>query len=264
MEVDQGSSQSTGSRSVYSITLELVGPQTRPGAPNSLGGVHTRPGASKLPWKCSDLPRIQLDKSMTSTKPQSTSLSEAEIRDTRDHIAKTKDLLLHAFHKASAKQRSELQSNLQVLQDLSMLYQLISGICEGLSKARRSSDLKNWLPKGEIVKMVQACCNQRYEDHDIESIFYKHGGVNGLLVFHLGTKDYDGLVGKTLALPKGMIADLAKRCGKEEINAVVPVWIKTNNQKSTIAFFSPSRLSITDVPSRVRSYGDPPSALSLG
>lgn len=62
---------------------------------------------------------------MTSAQPQSISLSEAEIKDTCDHTAKTKRLLLHAFHNASAEQKSDLEPNLKDLQDLLTLYEVI-------------------------------------------------------------------------------------------------------------------------------------------
>jgi len=196
---------------------------------------------------------------MTSAQPQSISLSEAEIKETCDHTAKTKRLLLHAFYNASAEQKSDLEPNLKDLQDLLTLYEVISDVRKGLNKTKST-----WVPRGHIAEIVRACCNQRYEEHDIESIFYKHGGINGLLVLHLGAKDHTPVYSKICALSIEMIAELAKQCGKEKINGAVPGWIDDyNRSRSTFAFFSPSRLSMTDVPSRVRSNGLPPSAISL-
>jgi len=69
--------------------------------------------------------------------------------------------------------------------------------CTKLSSLRRtlregSKSLKTWIPRGLIVRVVQACHDQRkqYEEHDIEYIFYEHEDINGLLVLHLGSRSH--------------------------------------------------------------------------
>lgn len=174
---------------------------------------------------------------MAATQPQSISVSEAEIKDTCDHATETKRLLQYAFDNASAEQQSHLVTNLMDLQNLITLYELISAIRKGL---KNTKSLNNWLPRGHTAKIVRACCNQQYEENDIEYIFYENGDINGLLVFHLGTKDQTTLFSKTLALPRERIAELAKMCKKEKINSVVPGWIDSYDRtKSTPAFFVP-------------------------
>jgi hypothetical protein len=176
---------------------------------------------------------------MTATQPQSISLSEADIKDTCSHATETKRLLLHAFDNASAEQQSELEPNLKDLQSVLTLYELISAIRMGLKKTK---SLDMWFPKGHIEQIVRACCNQRYREHDIECILYEHGDINGLLVFHLGTKSQTTLFPKTYALPREMIVGLAKQCKKEVINKVIPGWItRYDRTKSTIAFFVPQQ-----------------------
>jgi hypothetical protein len=174
---------------------------------------------------------------MTATQPQSISLSDAEFKDTFDHTTETKRLLQHAFDHGSAKQQSDLIPTLMNLQQLITLYELISAIRQGL---KNTTSLDNWLPRGHPAKILEACCNQRYLEDDLEYIFYKDGGINGLLVFHLGTKGQTTLFTKTLALPRERIVELAKMCKKEQINALIEKWIgKYKMTKSTTAFFVP-------------------------
>lgn len=93
---------------------------------------------------------------------------------------------------------------------------------------------------------------------------FTNGGINRLLVLHLGTKDHTAIFSIIGVLLIEIIAELAKKYGKEKINAGIAGWINDyNTSKSTFTFFSPSRLSMTNVPSRVRSNGVPPSALLL-
>jgi hypothetical protein len=157
--------------------------------------------------------------SMTAKQPQSISLSEANVKDTCDHAAKSKGLLLHAFRNGSVEQQSRLAPNIKDLQNLLTLYEIIFSVRKALDETRES--LKNWIPKGHIELIVRACCNQQYKEHDVEHIFYNHGDINGLLVFYLGTKGQTTLFPKARALPIEMMVDLAIQCGKEQINSVV-------------------------------------------
>ena len=148
----------------------------------------------------------------------------------------------------------------QAPKNLLTLFEVICAVRKGLKRTKSIT----WIPRGHIKEIIRACCNQRYEEHDIESILYKHGDIKGLLVFHLGTMGQTTLFPKTRALPIEMIEDLAKRCAKEEINSAVLEWIeKYDRSKSTISFFVPKK-TFTNAPSRIQSNGAPPSTLSLG
>jgi len=70
--------------------------------------------------------------------------------------------------------------------------------------------------------------------------FMKNGDINGLLVLHLGTRPQTSLFPKIRALSTDMIADLAKQCKKETINALVPEWI-TDYDRSKSILFCPRR-----------------------
>jgi hypothetical protein len=182
---------------------------------------------------------------MTTAQPQPISLSEAEaekaeiteadIENICDHTTETKRLLQDAFHKASADLQSGLEPIIEELQHLLTQYELIFAVRKGLKR----QSLTRWIPRGYITDIIQACCNHLYEERDLESIFYEHGDINGLLVFHLGAKSQTKLFSKADALPTASMADLAKQCKREEINKLVPDWIDTyDRSKSTIAFLA--------------------------
>jgi hypothetical protein len=84
--------------------------------------------------------------------------------------------------------------------------------------------------------VVQACCNQRYKDHDIERIFHKHGGINAVLVLHLGTRFQNALFGQLYVLSVEMWEKLAKQFREEEINALVKAWIDGYDKSRSIFF----------------------------
>jgi hypothetical protein len=165
---------------------------------------------------------------MTETQPQPISLSETELKEIKLKATETKRLLEYAFHNASAEQLSELEPSLKDIRVQLKLCELISA--------------GTWLPRGNIEQIVRACSNQRYEALAIESILNKHGGINGLLVFHLGVKDQTTLFTTVDALPTEMKEDLAKQCGKEKINMYVAQWISSyDTSKSTIVFLAPQQ-----------------------
>jgi hypothetical protein len=176
---------------------------------------------------------------MTETQPQPISLSETELKEIKLKATETKRLLEYAFHNASAEQLSELEPSLTDIRVQLKLCELISAVRTGLKKSR---SLGTWLPRGNIEQIVRACSNQRYEALAIESILNKHGGINGLLVFHLGVKDQTTLFTTVDALPTEMKEDLAKQCGKEKINMYVAQWISSyDTSKSTIVFLAPQQ-----------------------
>jgi hypothetical protein len=53
----------------------------------------------------------------------------------------------------------------------------------------------------------------------------------------LGTKSQTSLFSRICALPTDMITELAKQCKEEEINPVVPDWIKNYDRSKSILFF---------------------------
>jgi hypothetical protein len=71
---------------------------------------------------------------------------------------------------------------------------------------------KTWIPEGRIEQVVQACCNQRYIEHDIERIFYEHGDIKAVLVLHLSTRFQNALFGQLYVLPVELREELAKQC----------------------------------------------------
>jgi hypothetical protein len=161
------------------------------------------------------------------------SLSEAEFQGLCDLIAETESSLVRGFRIAAPEQHSRLETKLKDLQNVLALFDLISSFRKALKK--EGEKFQAWIPKGHIVHVVRACCDQRYEEHDIEHIFYKYGGINGLLVLHLVTQQQSRLFSTIDALPTNMIADLAEQCGKEGINSIyVPAWIKNFDKSKSI------------------------------
>jgi hypothetical protein len=172
---------------------------------------------------------------MTTEKPPS--IPEAELQELCDRIAGTEASLLHGFSNASPGQHTHLETKLKRIQNIGVLYELIGFIRRALKALKESAEIHNWIPRGNIERVVWACCNQRYEKHDLEYIFYEDGDINGLLVLHLGTKSQTSLFSRICALPTDMITELAKQCKEEEINPVVPDWIKNYDRSKSILFF---------------------------
>ena len=79
----------------------------------------------------------------------------------------------------------------------------------------------DWIPKGQIEQIIRASHNTQYGDDDLETTFYKHGGAMSLLVLYCGTRNNESLFGKIYALPIEVRTDLARLCGKEEINVFI-------------------------------------------
>jgi hypothetical protein len=192
------------------------------------------------------------------TTEQPPSIPEAELQELCNHIAGTEASLLHGFSTASPDQHTHLETKLKRLQHVLVLHEVICFIHKALQALRESREIHNWILKGNIEHVVRACCNQRYEKHDLEYIFYKDGDINGLLVLHWGTRSQTGLFPKICALPTDMITKLAKQYKKEIVNPFVLDWIKDYDRSN------PNRSSMTNVPSRNQTRGRPSSTLSLG
>ncbi|PMD58867.1 uncharacterized protein K444DRAFT_630531 [Hyaloscypha bicolor E] len=85
---------------------------------------------------------------MTLVQLQLISLLEAKIKDTCNHTTETKRLLLYAFHNASPEQKSKLERNLKELQDLLILYEIISDIPElakKYGKEKINAGIAGWI-----------------------------------------------------------------------------------------------------------------------
>jgi hypothetical protein len=167
----------------------------------------------------------------------SKSMPESDFLVLCNQIATARVSLFHTFHDLTSEQRSRLEPKLSDLQDAMKQHQIFSSFQKSLQQVD-----KNWIPKGKIEQIVQACCNQRYAKHDIERIFYEHGGISGLLVLHLGTRFQNALFAQVYALPFELTRELAIRCGKEDLNPYVKVWIDSFDRSSGM-FFLPCRSS---------------------
>lgn len=166
------------------------------------------------------------------TALHSQSIADANFQELCDVITTTQVLLQYSFHGATVAQRSLLESKLDGLQNTIKLHQIFSSFQKSLQQVDKS-----WVPKGRIEQVVSACCNLRYEKHDIERTFYEHGGINGLLVLHLGTRFQNALLAQLYALPVELREELAEQCRAEEINPAVQAWID-NYDKSQSTDFS--------------------------
>jgi hypothetical protein len=172
------------------------------------------------------------------TTEQPPSISEAELQELCDCIAGTETSLLHGYNTASPDQHAHLEPKLKRLQNIAVLYEVSCSIRRALQALRESREIpKSWVPKGNLEHVVRACCNQRYEKHDLEQIFYENGDIYALLVLHWGTKSQTNLLPKICALPPDMIADLAKQLAKEMINSFVVEWVIEYDRSKSIPFF---------------------------
>ncbi|KAE9362887.1 hypothetical protein N431DRAFT_391453 [Stipitochalara longipes BDJ] len=132
------------------------------------------------------------------------------------------------FRKRTFAERSPLGPKLNALLGAIRLHEIFSFFQEALEKVDRS-----WLPKGRIEQVVQACINGRYQEGDIERIFYEQGGIAGLLVLQLGTRNHIGLFAQIYALPVELKEELARQCGCEEISPIVQAWILSFGRSRT-------------------------------
>lgn len=164
---------------------------------------------------------------------QRTSFSEAKLEDLNERIAEIETLLLDGFPVASPQQHLHVENKLKRLRNVFTLYEILDSFRKALGE---TESLKKWMPKGGLnEKVLEACCNQRYEKHDIENIFYTHGGINGVFVLYLGTKNQTHLFPKLNALPIDMVIELAKLAGKESIPSIyLPAWISAYDKSKSI------------------------------
>ncbi|KAN0109953.1 hypothetical protein V8E51_006340 [Hyaloscypha variabilis] len=132
------------------------------------------------------------------------------------------------FRKRTFAERSPLEPKLNALLGAIRLHEIFSYFQRAMEKVDRS-----WLPKGRIEQVVRACVNDRYQEGDIERIFYEQGGIAGLLVLQLGTRNQIGLFAQIYALPVELREELARQCGCEEISPVVQAWILSFDRSRT-------------------------------
>lgn len=151
------------------------------------------------------------------TEEQPLSLSEAQLNDLDEHLIGIKTSLRRGFLSASAEQHLHLETKLKDFQNIIILYELIVSFQKALKQDGETAAFKRWTPKGLIEEVIQACCNQLYENDEIEYIFYKHGGLNRLLVLYLGTRFQTGLFAKINILPSNLKEDLTEKSGEEKI-----------------------------------------------
>jgi hypothetical protein len=170
---------------------------------------------------------------MTEERPLS--LSEAQLDDLDERIVGIESSLLSGFPVASAEQHLHLETKLKNVQNVITLYELIISFREALKKSGESKDFKRWIPKGFIELVIQACCNQKYKDHDIERIFYEYGDINGLLVLYLATRFQTCLFPKINALPPDLKVALAKKSRNEKIpSSMVSDWVRDYDKSKSI------------------------------
>ncbi|PVH78524.1 hypothetical protein DL98DRAFT_533819 [Cadophora sp. DSE1049] len=149
------------------------------------------------------------------------SISIKEVNDTIDEASK---MIRDFTFTASAEEAVELKNYSSGLRDSIKLLHIIVSFRRSLAETK-----PDWIPKGQIEQIIRASHNSQYRDDDIETIFYKHGGPMSLLVLHCGTKNNKSLFAKINALPIEVRADLARLCGKEDINVFIQPWIKKLN-----------------------------------
>jgi hypothetical protein len=132
------------------------------------------------------------------------------------------------------------------LRNVFTLYEILDSFRKALAE---TESLKKWMPKGGLSeKVLEACCNQRYGEHDIENIFYTYGGINGVFVLYLGTKNQTHLFPTLNALPRNMVVELAKLAGKESIPSIyLPAWISAYDKSKSILSL-PKYFWLTDIP----------------
>ena len=142
------------------------------------------------------------------------------------------------FRKRTFSELSPLEPKLNALLGAIRLHEIFSSFQKAVEKVDRT-----WLPKGRIEQVVRACINGRYQEGDIEQIFYEQGGIAGLLVLQLGTRNQIGLFAQIYALPMELREELARQCGCEEISPFVQIWIGSFDRSRSIVSVSFSRLS---------------------
>jgi hypothetical protein len=175
-------------------------------------------------------------------------LSEAQLNDLNERLAGMKTSLRRGFLSASAEQHLHLETKLKDFQQVIILYELIVSFQTALKRDGETAAFKRWTPKGLIEEVIQACCNDLYKNGETEYIFYKHGGFNGLLVLHLGTRFQTGLFAKIDMLPPKLKQDLAEKSGEEKIPSdLLSAWVHAYDKSSNGIFFLPNRLSMTDI-----------------
>jgi hypothetical protein len=152
-------------------------------------------------------------------------MSDSEVQDLCDLLTKTENALRQNFSNGSFTAPSPLEPKLQALQDAIKLHEIFSTFQKALEKVDKS-----WLPKGRIEQVVQACIEGRYRQQDLERAFFEHGGINGVLVLYLGTRNLNALFGQICALPVQLREELAARCGDEKLSLVVQAWINSHDQ----------------------------------
>jgi hypothetical protein len=167
------------------------------------------------------------------TAPGSYQMPETYFEDLCNLITNTENALRFNLRKRTLRDRSLLEPKLQALQDAIKLHEIFSSFQKVLEKVDIS-----WLPKGRIEDVVQACVDRRYKDHDIERIFYERGGISGLLVLHLGTRNQNALFEQIYALSVELRVELAIRCGDGQINPVVQAWVDNFDRSGSMASLS--------------------------
>jgi hypothetical protein len=160
-------------------------------------------------------------------RPLSESELKAGLEELDKRITEINTLLSRGFPIASPQQHLHVQETLKRLQNVFTLYEILDSFRKALGD---TESLKKWTPRGGLCEQVLDACyglyNQRYEEHDIEYIFYTQGGINGVFVLFLGTKSQTQLFPKLNSLPTDMVVELAKVAGKERIPSLyLPAWI---------------------------------------
>ncbi|KAH8653938.1 hypothetical protein BGZ60DRAFT_158322 [Tricladium varicosporioides] len=158
---------------------------------------------------------------MTPEQSQITSSSPADFQSLCWLITTAQSTLLSHFPIVSPSQLDILRPGLEQFSLILKLHYVYSSFQQSVKQLDKS-----WIPKGRIEQVIRACCDGRYRDHDIERLFYVQGGINGVLVLHLGTRFQNAMFAQIYSLPLELVEELARKCGTEEISPFVRAWIE--------------------------------------
>jgi hypothetical protein len=169
-------------------------------------------------------------------------LSEAQFNDLDQRLVGIKASLVDGFPRTSPEQHVHLSEQFEDIRRVFMLYELIISFRNALKKDGERDGFGVWLPQRLVRRVLQACRNQQYEDHDHEYIFYMNGGTNGLCVLYLGTRFQTSLFAKIDMLSPELKVELAKQCGRESIPSVVfKAWMEAYDRSPPEGIFSCTR-----------------------
>lgn len=164
------------------------------------------------------------------TEEQLGFLSQTQLQDLSDRVITTKTWLLHGLSTSTPDQQYYLETQVKGPHDICILYELLTSFRRALPAKEK---LRNWSPAHTIERIIQACCDERYEEHDIEHIFYTHGGITALVVLYFGTKDQSRRFPQILALPSDMVIELAKICEKIQLGCTfINSWDQEYNKSN--------------------------------